>query len=154
VRRVAALFWLLSWFELYLEIFRFHHVRVPGGTVLMGPPVGSHPGGWLQADLASSIAAPLLFLALSILLSRIAPRPVRRSDGFPALALIAFGLTLFVLGTINQLLRKPPLDVDLALRHGNGGFLVLGGVCALCGGVLLGRRLWARRCPAAVPSRS
>jgi hypothetical protein len=29
-------------------------------------------------------------------------------------------------GVINQLVRRPPIEVDLTLRAGNGGFVVLG----------------------------
>lgn len=55
-----------------------------------------------------------------------------------------FGGGLSVLGAINQAVRHPPLVVDLTLRIGNGGFVVLG--MALVGASLLIQR---RKCPEA-----
>jgi hypothetical protein len=46
---------------------------------------------------------------------------------------------LCVLGTINQLIGHAPVDVDLTLRKGNGGFITLGAALALAG-VMLARR--------------
>lgn len=34
---------------------------------------------------------------------------------------------------LNQLIRRPPLTVDLTLRTGNGGFVVLGAALAAAG---------------------
>jgi hypothetical protein len=60
-----------------------------------------------------------------------------------------FGVMLFVLGTVNQLIRRPPIVVDLTLQTGNGGFIVLGAVLAFVGVTL--RRLKTR--PAALARR-
>jgi LPXTG-motif cell wall-anchored protein len=142
VRRFAGILWFLSWFELYLEVFRFRHLRLPGETLATIPPIGSHPGAWLQTDIASSIVAPLLFLVMSFLAARRAGSSIVSRRPFPfALAAIAFGLSLGVFGTINQLIWRPPLSIDLTLRQGNTGFIVLGAAIACAGGV----HLWRRR---------
>jgi Zn-dependent protease len=147
VRRFAGVLWFLSWFELYLEVFRFRHVRLPGEMPATVPPTGSHPGGWIQADIISSVVAPLLFLAMSLFAARRASSAVASRRPFPfALTTIAFGLALCVFGTINQLIWSPPLSVDLSLRQGNAGFIVLGAASACVGGALL----WWRRHSAVV----
>jgi hypothetical protein len=49
--------------------------------------------------------------------------------------LLAFGIGLTVLGTINHFLHEPfgGLDFDLAMRHGDGGFIANGLVLAFLG---------------------
>lgn len=141
VRRLAGILWFLSWFELYLEVFRSRHVRLPGELLPTVPLAGSHPGGWLQADITTSVVAPLLFLAASLFSARRAGSSIPARRPFPfALATIAFGLALCVFGTINQLIWRPPLSVDLTLRQGNAGFIILGAASACAGGVILWRR--------------
>ena len=54
-------------------------------------------------------------------------------------ALAAFGIVLGVLGGINQAVRHSPFVVDLTLQRGNGGFIVLGVMLAVTGGLL---RAW------------
>jgi hypothetical protein len=48
------------------------------------------------------------------------------------------GLGLCVVSALNQALRRPPLTVDLTLRTGNGGFIVLGAVLG-AGALIAGR---------------
>ncbi|MDQ6828598.1 MAG: hypothetical protein M3081_07000 [Gemmatimonadota bacterium] len=148
IRRIAGIIWFLSWFELYLELFRFHHVAVPAfARALSASPAvvpGGHPGGWLRTDLVCAVVAPAMWLALSLALavggSHFEARAARRDPAFPlAYAMAGFGFALGVLGTINQLIWQPPFTVDLTLQSGNGGFILLGGVC-LAGGLLLSRR--------------
>jgi hypothetical protein len=145
---IAGVIWALSWFELYLEIYRHHHVTA---TLLLDPAswfggTGSQarPGGWLQTVLVCSSLAPPLFLALLSWNRAHHTGAGDLTDGarnapFPlGLAAMAFGVMLCALATINQLIWRPPLDVDLTLRKGNGGFIVLGAVVALLG-VMLAR---------------
>ncbi len=123
--------WFLGWFTFYLEIYRYHHLAAPligGAAVDFGP--GSSSGAFLRTVVVSSAIAPLLVGLL--LLWRWASSS-RRSEArrpephFPTTkAIAAFGGMLCVLGVINQLVRRPPIEVDLTLRTGNGGFVVLG----------------------------
>jgi hypothetical protein len=145
-RWFAGAIWFLSWFELYLEIYRHHHVTL---FFLPSPPlsastVGSHPGAWLRTVLVCSALAPPLFASLLLWArlrqARDASAPRRLGRPFPtAMAAMLFGCTLLVLGTLNQVIRRPPIDVDLTLRTGNGGFIVLGLAFAVTG-MLLARR--------------
>jgi hypothetical protein len=64
------------------------------------------------------------------------------SDSTP-MVLAVFGLAFAALGAINQLIRHPPVSVDLTLRNGNGEFVVLGLTLAIAGVVL--RQLKHRR---------
>jgi hypothetical protein len=121
----------LSWFTFYLEIYRYHHLAAPligGEAIGIGP--GSSPGAFLRTVVVSSVIAPLLF-GLLLLWRRAsssrksaARRPEPR---FPITkAIVAFGAALCLLGVINQLVRRPPIELDLTLRTGNGGFVVIG----------------------------
>jgi hypothetical protein len=120
--------WFLGWFELYLEIFRYHHVTpatlVHPASWLSDGGRGSRPGSWLELVLLCSSLAPPLFAVLRIA----SPRPPSRLEPrFPfAVAVAIFGALLCVLGTLNQVIRQPPLEIDLTLRAGNGGFVALG----------------------------
>jgi hypothetical protein len=139
-RWIVGAIWILSWFELYLEIFRFRHVALPAflGTLAARQHFGSdaHAGGWLRTDLACAALSPLVFLALRF-------APLGRSDASHgraqsrsepllsgATAAVLFGLLVAALGSVNQLIWRPAFVVDLTLRRGNGGFMVLGLVCA------------------------
>ena len=48
-------------------------------------------------------------------------------------ALAMLGLSMVVLGMLNQILQQPPIIVDLTMREGNGGFVVLGTVLLAVG---------------------
>jgi hypothetical protein len=145
MRWLVAVVWCLSWFELYLEVYRYHHVT---RSVLVDPAswfpdagLQARPGGWLQAILVCSALAPLQF-ALLAFWSKV--RRSRRGDSattrvsasFPfGWAAAVFGFVLCVLGGVNQLIRRPPLNADLTLREGNGGFIIIG-MALLTAGVL------------------
>jgi hypothetical protein len=140
----AGVVWFLSWFELYLEIFRHHHVAVPG-FVGVDPSVTGHAGGWVRTVLACSALAPAIFVALHLYRVTLR-RPSSSADSPPspplpiARAVIGFGLFLCAAGVINQAIRQPPIVVDLTLRTGNGGFVVLGVALAAAGLALRRRR--------------
>ena len=128
---VVGVVWFLSWFTFYLEIYRYHHLAAPligGEAVDVGP--GASPGAFLRTVVMSSVIAPLFFgLFLLWRWASSSPRsPARRPEPrFPITkAIVAFGAALCLLGVINQLVRRPPIEVDLTLRTGNGGFVVLG----------------------------
>jgi hypothetical protein len=129
--------WSLSWFELYLEIFRHHHVTQ---SLLLSPMSWwggasgqPRPGTWLLTVLTCSALAPPLFAVLVV-----ARRSAfgegdrsrdgeRREPGFPfARTSAVVGAMLCVVATLNQVIRHPPIEFDLTLRTGNGGFIVLG----------------------------
>lgn len=123
--------WFLSWFTFYLEVYRYHHLAAPligGAAVGFGP--GASPGAFLRTVVVISVIAPL-FVGVLLLWRRASSsrrsEARRREPRFPITkAVVAFGATLCVLGVINQLVRRPPIEVDLTLRAGNGGFVVLG----------------------------
>ena len=142
---IVGVLWFLSWFELYLEIYRYHHATL--SSVLeplssgMATQAHSRPGSWLRTDLIGSAFAPPLFATLLLLRPTFGGREGKADLALPIVrALSLFGLLLLALGTINQLIWRPPMAVDLTLRHGNGGFIVVGGVLALAGSTLAWRR--------------
>ncbi|MGH7617241.1 MAG: hypothetical protein ACREPM_08445 [Gemmatimonadaceae bacterium] len=152
-RRFAGVVWFLSWFELYLEIFRHHHVTA---ALLLHPSNwfvttngAAQPGGWLRGVLVCSAVAPVLFAGLVGWRRLGRPKDARSSralsDGpFPfGSAAAVFGAALIILATINQLIRHDPIDFNLALTSGNGGFVVLGSTLVALG--LLLRRLRSAR---------
>jgi hypothetical protein len=65
--------------------------------------------------------------------------------------MVGFGLVLCAAGAINQAIRRPPIVVDLTLRTGNGGFVVLGVVLTAVGLMLWLRPSAARPSPRDVP---
>ena len=148
-RWFVGVVWFLSWFELYLEIYRHHHVRPsdflsPLSWWVSGASGRSRPGGWLLADLACSVLAPTLFVFLLLWSRLLRGRPGHSSAAFSeapfpiALAAMVIGSVLCVLATINQLIRRSPIDLDFTLRKGNFGFIVLGVTLVLVG-LLLAR---------------
>ena len=143
---VAVATWLLSWFALYLEIFRYRHVA-PSRIVSVLWPVANaaaKPGGFVRTVVACSALAPLVFLAVSIWVwsgrrsanTRHAPTAV----GSVARAVVMLGVTMLVLGVLNQIIRQTPIVADLTMQEGNGGFVVLGTVL-LAVGMFLRHRL-------------
>lgn len=157
---LVGVIWFLSWFELYLEVYRYHHVALPHIFGLPSPTLavgaGAKPGGWLRSVMVCSALAPLLFVTVRLwrwwqrtragAAALAQPEPT-----FPMVPAVAvFGVALCVLGTINQLIRQPAIEVDLTLRKGNGGFIVLGMALVLAGLVLA----WARGGESARGTRS
>jgi hypothetical protein len=145
--QVAAGAWFLSWFALYLEIFRWRHVVPSHLANVVWPTAGSanQPGGFVRTVVVCSAVAPVVFLTLAGAQRR---NRSRAGQGTPAStgarlagaeALAVFGGVLGALGAINQAARHPPLVVDLTLRRGNGGFVLLG-VTLWAVGVLMHRR--------------
>lgn len=65
IRWTSGLLWIGSWFLMFLEVFRWHHMTK---TLRFNatPPPGvhgqGHPGGPLIAAWVVAIAAPLVFL--------------------------------------------------------------------------------------------
>src|SRR5262249_27232879 len=119
------------------------HVALPG-FVGLDPGIAGHAGGWLRTVLASAALAPAAFVALN-LWRRTRRTPLGDVDSSPpnlpfAWVVAAFGVVLCAAGAINQAIRRPPIVVDLTLRTGNGGFVVLGVV--LTG---VGLTLWLTR---------
>jgi hypothetical protein len=51
---------------------------------------------------------------------------------------MAFGIALLLLGLINHLIHQPlaPIDFDITMRHGDGGFIANGTVLAVLGFIL------------------
>jgi hypothetical protein len=145
--QVVAGAWFLSWFALYLEIFRWRHVVPSRLASVVWPTVGSadQPGGFVRTIVVCSAVVPFVFLTLAV-----AQRNHRTPSGRGALgsrgakflgpeALAVFGGALSVLGVINQSVRHQPFVVDLTLRRGNGGFVVVG-VTLAAAGVLMHRQ--------------
>jgi hypothetical protein len=66
---LSGAIWLLSWIGMALEIFYWHHVtpslRLNPPPQLPGLP-SPRPGGFLITVIVSSIAAPLVCLALAL----------------------------------------------------------------------------------------
>jgi hypothetical protein len=90
----------------------------------------ARPGGFVRTVVACSVLAPLALVALSLRArsgkwpATVCAAPNAASSLAGALAIL--GLTMVVLGVLNQSIRQPPIVVDLTMREGNGGFVVLG----------------------------
>jgi hypothetical protein len=100
---------------------------------------GAQPGDWLRAALACSTLAPIAFFIATAWHSLGKPRipeakaailDQRSSLPFGA---IVFGSMLAGLALINHILRRDPWTIDVTLRQGNGGFIVVGAMLALLG---------------------
>lgn len=129
---VAICTWLLSWFALYLEIFRYRHVVASRMINVLWSVANADakPGGFVRTVVACSALASLAFVALSVWVQYgkwpTTVRAALSAAGSLAGALAMLGLTMMVLGLLNQIIRQPPIVVDLTMREGNGGFVVLG----------------------------
>ena len=70
--RIFAGLWLLSWFIIYLEIFRWHHMTP---SLHLNPPLvppgfpPPRPGYFLLGSIGMSIAAPIVFVTLLLIRS-------------------------------------------------------------------------------------
>ena len=133
--RLCGSLWVLGWFALYLEIYRWLHVtpslHLNGPPSAPGTAILSRPGGFLIAVLASSALAPLLFVSLLLWNRRRGPKEYGLRSQV-AFSFMASGIAVSLLGAVNQLVHDPrgPLDFDLAMRHGNGGFILNGAALA------------------------
>lgn len=82
---IAGLVWIASWYVIYLEIYRWHHMtrsfqlNPPPSPVGLAPP---HPGQFLLAARFLSLTAPvaflLLWLARKIQWGRAIQRPLQK----------------------------------------------------------------------------
>jgi hypothetical protein len=65
---VSGILWIWSWFTLWLEIFRWHHMTTSLHFNPPPPPPGSNitpqPGLALITVLACSVVAPVVFLSI------------------------------------------------------------------------------------------
>jgi hypothetical protein len=146
--RVVTVFWFLSWFALYLEVVRYQHLVLSRlGDVISPPtsePVG--PGGFVRTVVICSVVTPAASaLAYGWYRGQTAIRRANNSnDSLPwwTAMLAVFGVGVALLGAVNQVIRKPPMIVDVTLRTGNGGFVVFGVSLALAA-VMWRKRLGA-----------
>jgi hypothetical protein len=71
LRRISAIAWIFSWYTIYLEIFRWHHVtkslRFNPPPPLPGTDIQSKAGAPLIAVCLGSVAAPLVFLTATVM---------------------------------------------------------------------------------------
>jgi hypothetical protein len=78
LRRVSGIVWIFSWYTIYLEIFRWHHMtktlRFNPPPPLPGTDIQPRPGAPLIAVCVGSVAAPLVFLTATMI-ERIRARP-------------------------------------------------------------------------------
>ena len=69
LRRISGIVWIFSWYTIYLEIFRWHHMtkslsfNPPPPPPVQIPPEAGAP---LIAVCLGSVAAPLVFLAATM----------------------------------------------------------------------------------------
>jgi hypothetical protein len=78
VRRVSGIVWIFSWYTIYREIFRWHHMtktlRFNPPPPLPGTDIQPRPGAPLLAVCLGSVAAPLVFLTATMM-ERMRVRP-------------------------------------------------------------------------------
>jgi hypothetical protein len=71
LRRISGIVWIFSWYTIYLEIFRWHHMTKSLRFNPPPPPPGtdirSKAGAPLIAVCLSSVAAPLIFLTATMM---------------------------------------------------------------------------------------
>jgi hypothetical protein len=145
---MVGILWGLSWFEMYLEVFRYHHVALPWWLGL-GPPslafgAGAQRGGWLRAVLFCSAVCPCVFVMLAVCRRafRGMAHPAPPEPAFPlGWVAVSVGCGLCIVGLLNQLVRRSAIVVDVTMRTGNGGFVAVGALLAAVGfSVMLARR--------------
>ncbi len=78
LRRVSGIVWIFSWYTIYLEIFRWHHMtktlRFNPPPPLPGTDIQPRPGAPLIAVCLGSVTAPLVFLTATMI-ERLRARP-------------------------------------------------------------------------------
>jgi hypothetical protein len=71
LRRISGIVWIFSWYTIYLEIFRWHHMTKSLRFNPPPPPPGTDirpkAGAPLIAACLGSVAAPLVFLAATMI---------------------------------------------------------------------------------------
>ncbi len=91
--------------------------------------VAAKPGGFVRTVVACSVMAPLVSLTVSLWM-RLRMRSANVGAALIAArslagALATLGATMAISGALNQIVRQPPLMMDLTMRAGNGGFVAL-----------------------------
>ena len=70
LRRISGIVWIFTWRTIYLEIFRWHHMTKSLRFNPPPPPPGTdirpRPGAPLIAACAGAVAAPLVFVAATM----------------------------------------------------------------------------------------
>ena len=70
LRRISGIIWIFTWRTIYLEIFRWHHMTKSLRFNPPPPPPGTdirpRPGTPLIAVCAGAVAAPLVFVAATV----------------------------------------------------------------------------------------
>ena len=70
LRRISGIVWIFSWYTIYLEIFRWHHMTKSLRFNPPLPPAGTDirpkAGTPLIAVCVGAVAAPLVFLTATI----------------------------------------------------------------------------------------
>ena len=78
LRRISGIVWIFSWYTIYLEIFRWHHMtkslRFNPPPPLPGTDTRPRAGAPLIAVCLGSVAAPLIFLTVTMI-ERMRVRP-------------------------------------------------------------------------------
>ena len=78
LRRISGVVWIFSWYTIYLEIFRWHHMTKSLRFNPPPPPPGTdtrpRAGAPLIAVCLGSVAAPLIFLTATMI-ERMRVRP-------------------------------------------------------------------------------
>ena len=71
LRRISAIAWIFSWYTIYLEIFRWHHMTKSLRFNPPPPPPGTDirpkAGGPLKAVCLGAVTAPLVFLTTTMM---------------------------------------------------------------------------------------
>lgn len=79
LRRISVIVWIFSWYTIYLEIFRWHHMTKSLRFNPPPPPPGTDirptAGAPLKAVCLGAVTAPLVFLAATIM-EQVRGRPI------------------------------------------------------------------------------
>ena len=78
LRRISGIVWIFSWYTIYLEIFRWHHMTKSLRFNPPPPPPGTDirpkAGAPLKAVCLGAVTAPLVFLTATTM-ERVRGRP-------------------------------------------------------------------------------
>ena len=71
LRRISGIVWIFSWYTIYLEIFRWHHMtkslRFNPPPPLPGTDIRAKAGAPLKLVCLGAVTAPLVFVAATIM---------------------------------------------------------------------------------------